>query len=247
MAAALRNDHAELERKLNAQLAETILKVMLKIDVVENAVKDKIVVVENTVKDKIVVVENTVMDKIVVIENAVMERFKGQPSQTLNPAPTPVCGGGVDFKVISSVSPVQQIIALILFQFSVKYHANRLLYPRTLPLSPLRLDVPSISEVLDFTKLPHAGPTIARFRIDPSSRPNSPWNLEACRVFAEDFCAKQHWATEGETLTDVSREFYMLIPEFATQHALASGFADLKSHNRFQESLRRRIRRHKVG
>lgn len=95
MAAVLRSDHAELERKLNAQLAETTLKVMLKIDVIENAVMDKIVVVENTV-----------MDKIDVVENAVMERFKRQPSQTLKPTPAPVCVGDIDFNVISSVSPV---------------------------------------------------------------------------------------------------------------------------------------------
>ena len=214
MVAALRSEHAELEKKWNAQLADTTLMIVLKIE---------------------------------AVENTIMQRFEEQPPQTLDPGPTPIGRGRVDFKVISSVIFVLQSIKLIQFKLSVKSHANKLLYPRTLPLSALGLDVPSISEVLDFMKLPHVGPTIARFRIDPASRPNSPWNLEACRIFAEDFCAKQPWVAEGKTLTDVSREFYLLIPEFTTQHALASGFADLKSHNRFHESLRRRVRKHKVG
>ena len=136
------------------------------------------------------------MLKISLVENAVMQRSESQLPQLRNPRPAPVDGGDVNFKVISSMCSVEQTVELILFQFSVRSHANKLLYPRSLPLSPLGLDVPSISEVLDFAKLPHVGPTIARFRIDPASRPNSPWNLQACRIFAEDFCAKQHWATD---------------------------------------------------
>lgn len=129
----------------------------------------------------------------------------------------------------------------------MRFHANKLLYPRTTPLSPLGLDVPSIPEVLDFMKGPRIGPTITRFRIDPASRPNSPWNLQACQVFAEDFCAKQHQGAEGKTHMDVSWEFYLLIPEITAQHALASGFANSESYERFQESLRKRIRRHRVS
>ena len=129
----------------------------------------------------------------------------------------------------------------------MRSHANKLLYPRTVPLSPLGLDVPSILEVLDFAKGPHIGPTITRFRIDPASGPNSPWNLRACQVFAEDFCTKQRQAVAGRTFADVSWEFYLVIPEIATQHAIASGFADLQIYERFQECLRRHIRRHRVG
>ena len=174
-----------------------------------------------------------------------MQRSEGELPQTLNLGPAPVDAGDESFKVIFSVGFARQ--SLISFQFFVRSYANKLLYPRTRLLSPLNLDVPSISEVLDFVKGPHVGPTIARFRIDPASRPNSPWNLQACRIFAEDFCARQCQGSEGKTPTDVSWAFYLLIPEFTTQHALASGFADVPSYERFQESLRRHIRRHRVG
>ena len=122
-----------------------------------------------------------------------------------------------------------------------------MLYPRSTPLSPLSLDVPSISEALDFTKGRHAGPTTARFRIDPASVQSSPWNLRACQVFAEDFYFKRHPEAEGKALVDVSMEFYHLIPEFTAQHAATSGFPSLESYQRFQEQLRRRMRKHEVS
>ena len=93
----------------------------------------------------------------------------------------------------------------------------------------------------------HVGPTVTRFLIDPASRPSSPWNLRACQVFAEDFCAKRHPEAEGKTVIEVSWEFYNLIPEFTTQHALVSGFASSQSYEGFQESLRRHLRRHRVS
>lgn len=125
--------------------------------------------------------------------------------------------------------------------------ANKLLYPRTTPLSPLGLDVPSIPEVLDFMEGRNIGPTIAHFRIDPASKPNSPWNLQACQVFGDIFCAKNHQGIEGKTAIDVTLEFYLMMPGFIAQHALTSGFASPQSFERFQESLRRHVRRHRVG
>lgn len=130
----------------------------------------------------------------------------------------------------------------------MKSRATKLLYPRSVePLASLKLGVPAAAEVLDFGKGSHIGPTIENFRIDPTSAPSSAWNLRACQVFAQDFCAAQHPEAEGKTVMDVSYEFYQLVPDFVSCHAVASGFADVPSYERFHESLTKHLRRHRVS
>lgn len=130
----------------------------------------------------------------------------------------------------------------------MKSHATKLLYPRgTEPLTSHKLDVPAAAEILDFGKGSHAGPTIENFCIDPTSAPSSAWNLRACQVFAQDFCAAQYPTAEGKTVMDVSYEFYQLVPDLISHHAVASGFSDAKSYERFHESLTKHLRRHRVS
>jgi len=114
------------------------------------------------------------------------------------------------------------------------------------PLTPLKLDVPEAVEILDFLTDDHPGPTFDRLRIDPTSGPNSWWNLRACQVFAQDFFAARYPDAEGKTFMDASHEFYQLLPTFSSHHAVASGFPDIQSYTNFQESLTKHIRRHRV-
>ena len=129
----------------------------------------------------------------------------------------------------------------------MKSHAEKVLYSRNGgPLTPLKLDVPEAVEVLDFLAGDHPGPMINRLRIDPTSGPDSWWNLRACQVFAQSFFAARYPNVEGKTLMDASYEFYQLLPTFSSQHAATSGFPDTQSYTRFQESLTKHIRRHRV-
>ena len=133
-------------------------------------------------------------------------------------------------------------------QFLVKSHADKLLYFRDAgPLASKRLDVPAAAEVLDFSKGCHPGPTANSFRIDPTSGPSSSWNIQACQVFAHDFRAARYPGTEGRAVMDASYEFYQLLPAFISHHAVASGFSDTQSYERFHELLSKRIRRHRVS
>ena len=111
---------------------------------------------------------------------------------------------------------------------------------------PPKLDVPEVAEVLNFLVDGHPGPTSGCLRIDPASGPNSRWNLRACEVFAQDFSAAQYPDADGKTLMDASHEFYRLIPTLSSRHAVASGFTDVQSYVKFQESFAKHIRRHQV-
>lgn len=133
------------------------------------------------------------------------------------------------------------------WQSVIKSHAERLLYPGDGgPHTPLKLDIPTAVEILDFREGVHPGPVAGRLRVDTTSGPNSVWNLRACQVFAQDFCAKRYPEAEGKTLMDASHEFYRLIPTFISRQATGSGFADTQSYERFQESVAKHIRRHRV-
>ena len=132
-------------------------------------------------------------------------------------------------------------------QYLVKYHADKLLYSRDAgPLASRRLNVPTAIEVLDFSKGCHPGPTIDSFRIDPASGPGSSWNMRVCQVFAQDFCAAQYPGAGGRATVDALYEFHQLLPTFISHHAVASGFPDVESYERFHEHLSKRIRRHRV-
>ena len=71
--------------------------------------------------------------------------------------------------------------------------------------------------------------------------------MQACQVFAQDFCAAQYTDAEGGAFVDASYEFHRLIPALISHHAVASGFSDTQSYERFHEFLSKRIRRHRVG
>ena len=139
-------------------------------------------------------------------------------------------------------------IRLTPFQLLVKSHADKMLYFRDAgPLASKKLDVPAATEILDFSEGCHTGPTTDSFRIDPTSGPNSSWNLQACQVFAQDFRAAQYQGTERRAIMDASYEFHQLLPTFISHHVTASGFTDTQSYERFHELLSKRIRRHRVG
>lgn len=130
----------------------------------------------------------------------------------------------------------------------MKSHATKLLYPREMkPLAPLKLNIPTATEILEYGGGSHIGPTIENFRIDPTSAPSSAWNLRACQVFAQDFFAARYQEAEGKTVMDVSCEFYQLVPDFISLHATASGFSDVTCYQRFHESMMKQLRRHRVG
>ena len=109
-----------------------------------------------------------------------------------------------------------------------------------------KLDIPTEVETLDFRNGTHPGPVVDRFRIDATCGPNSAWNLRACQVFAQDFCATRYPEARKKTFMDALHEFYRLIPTFTSRHAIGSGFVDTKSYERFQESMAKHARRHQV-
>lgn len=190
-----------------------------------------------------------VVDRIKIVEETVTRGLASLEMQLWglrHSTPEPVCGAHERFEV-SICLPQSHAQQLIFSQLLVRSHADKLLYPRSPgPLAARRLDIPAAIEVLDFSTGCHPGPTINSFRIDPTSGPNSPWNIQACQVFAQDFCA-QYPHAEGRDFMEASYEFHKLLPDIISHHAVASGFSDIQNYERFHEILSKRIRRHRVG
>lgn len=184
-----------------------------------------------------------VTDGINSLQHSVNQGFEEQALQLRGFQPTSV-DEDCEFKVVISCEPRLIELTLTLAQSRIKSHAERLLHSNG--AFPYRLDIPTVVEILDFRKGVHRGPTVDRIRIEITSRSNSLWNLRACQVFAQGFCAVGYPESEGKSLVDISHEFCRLIPAFVSRHATECGFADTRSYEKFQELKATHIRRHRV-
>ena len=86
------------------------------------------------------------------------------------------------------------------------------------------------------------GPAMGDFRIDAASGPESKWNARASQVFANDFCDTGYPEATGKGFSDVLSEFRILFPEVSADLAIAAGFGNLGSYQRFSRSFARRLR-----
>ena len=86
------------------------------------------------------------------------------------------------------------------------------------------------------------GPAKGDFCIDAASGPDSKWNARAGQIFADDFRVAEYPEAAGKGIADVLSEFRLLLPVVSADIAMAAGFEDLESYQRFSRSFAGRLR-----